>query len=456
MIKKTTLLLTILFTISLSVSAEGQDRDRNFRIILRHVYEHNPSLEAARAELDTVSELYPQALSGWRPSLKIESDIYSTNVESSNFGQTDGATTREVKFSVDQPIFRGGQTFAKTKKANSLIRAGYAVMLQSEQEIFLKAISAIADVVRDRTLISLRTDNEKLMIEELHAVRARIEGGELTKTDEKQAETRLARSVSEKIAAQAHLESSVARFEETIGYLPPDNMVFPDLIFIFPESQKEMISLAEQGNPAIQSARHKSFAADHEIDAVFRELMPQIHAFASYNKQYDPQPGIIDESEVQTIGVRASLLLYQGGNTRSRVREAKKIANKRVIEIAEIKRRIRQQIISNRNKLEAAKSEISSRSIEVEAAELAREGVRTEAQLEERTVLDILDADQELLDAQAALIAAKRDEVVRHYTLAADMGMLLPEKMGIARIDLAASENSYAGDSLFSMNTDAE
>ena len=455
--KRTVLFLALLFVIYQPFPAQAQDTATDFRDILRHVYEHNPHLQAARAELRAVHELYPQALSGWRPSLNLESSLYATDIENSNFGRADGTTTKDVTLSLDQPLFRGGRTFAETKKANSLIRAGYAVMLQAEQGVFFDTIRVIADVVRDRTLLSLRQNNERLMVEELDVVRARLEGGELTKTDEKQAETRLARSISEKTVAQANLESSIARFEETVGYLPPDNLSLPDLIFNFTGTQQEMIELAEQDNPEVQAARHISFAADHEIDAVFRELMPQILAFASYNKQYDPQPGIIDDSQAETIGIRASLPLYQGGHTRSRVREAKSTANQRAIEVEKTMRRIRQQVIRDLNSLRAARTEISSRSTEVEAAEFAQEGVRAEAQLGERTVLDILDADQELLDAKAALISVKRDEVIHHYALATNLGILLPEKMGMTGVAYNPGDHYRAvSNRFFSMNSDVD
>lgn len=157
-------------------------------------------------------------------------------------------------------------------------------------------------------------------------------------------------------------------------------------------------------------------------------------AFASHIKEYDPQPGIVDESETSTIGLRARILLYEGGRTRSRIREAKNRENQRYIETLAAERSVKSEVMRSWSQLQAYKSEISARELAVTAAKFSAEGVREEARLGERTVLDTLDAEQEMLEAEVALARAKRDMIVTSYALAASLGMLLPEHMGMADI----------------------
>lgn len=418
------------------VRAQDKSGEMDFTLerIFRHVYEHSPTLLASRAKLRALHELHPQALSGWRPTVEAQTSIYSTDIDSSNFSGATGATTKSVELSVNQPLYRGGKTTDETKKAQNQIKAGYARLLQDEQDAFLKTAIAYMNVIRDRVLLNLRINNEKLLEQELHAIEERYNSGDLTKTDVQQAKSRLARARAEHVSASGILEDSRASFEAIVGFPPDDTLYMPNSYFIFPASIEEMIAAAENDNPAIISSKNEHAAAENLVDSRFDELLPQISAFASYNKEFDPQPGIIDQSETQTIGIRAKLMLYQGGYIRSLVREAKNTATQRYMEIGETRDAVSQDITSNWKSLESARAEIVARNEEINATQQALEGVREEEHMGERTVLDILDAEQEVLDAQAALTRAQRDQIVSSFALAAALGLLLPEKMGMADI----------------------
>jgi TolC family type I secretion outer membrane protein len=402
---------------------------------LRHVYKNNPELQAARAELRATHEMYPQALAGWRPVLAAETSLYSTNIDNSNFGGADGTTTKDVRLSIDQPLYRGGSTQADSARAKSLIKAGYGDMLQTEEDVFLRAATAYMNVIRDRELLELSRNNELLLGKELDAAKERFKGGDLTKTDINQAETRLAKARAGAVSAMGALENSGAAFQQVMGFSPPAELYFPDVQFVFPPDAESMIHEAENANPVLGSSKNMHEAAEHLVRSTTGELLPQFSAFASYNKQIDPQPGIMDDSEEKMIGIRARLSLYQAGLIHSRVREAKNTAMQRLQEIEKTRRSVRQDIISRWRSLESARGEILMYESQAEAAKMALEGVREEARMGERTVLDILDADQELLEAQASLARARRDEIVYSFALAASLGYLLPEKIGMA--DLA-------------------
>lgn len=409
-----------------SAFAEDAPLPLTLNAALHHVYENNPSLLAARQELEGTRELDPQARAGWRPSLNAEASIYTTDVENSNFNSGDGATTKDLTVNLDQPIFRGGRTFAETAQADSLIQAGEALLRQSEQDMFLKTVNVYTNFLYDSEVLDLRMENEEIMQKELKAAQERRKLGETTVTDVHQAKARHQRAKSETIDARARLEASNAEFVEVTG-LTPANLDEPETVFDFPALPETMMLMAEEQNPELRIALYEQDAAEHHTDATLRELFPQIAAFASYNKQYDPQPGIVDESETKTIGLRATLALYQGGATRSRIREARHTAKRRTYEIDEVRQKIRREIMSNWRACLAAHAEIESRKAEIDAAKQALDGVREEERLGQRTLLDILDAEQDVLNARITLAKARRDETVTRYALAASLGMpLLP------------------------------
>lgn len=392
--------------------------------VLQRVYHSNPTLMAAREELKETRELYKQARAGWLPSVNAEASIFATDVESSNFGVGDGATTKDVTLSLDQPIWRGGRTFAETARANDLIRAGTAYLIQREQEIFLETATLYLNVLRDWEIFDLRQKNHTILIKELQAARNRKELGEITETDVQQAKSRASRAKSEMIAAERDYEISRNEFEEIVGFAPPRRMMVPYLKFNMPETVTEMVDMAVEHNPEVLISQFEQEAAEHNADAQFRVLMPQVSAFASYNRQYDPQPGIVDKSQTETIGLRATLSLYAGGATRSRTREAKHEAKRRGYLIESVKRRITQEVKSNWRAYSAAQSLTENRKREIEAAEQALKGVHIEAEAGQRTVLNILDADQELIEAKSDLAEARRDELLARFTLAKTLGFL--------------------------------
>lgn len=406
-----------------SVRAE-EEKPLSIDSALAYAFQNNPTLLAAHEELKEAEELYPQARSGWLPTVSAEASMYATNVESSNFGSADGATTKDMSLSLNQPIWRGGRTFAEVARAQNLIKAAQATFRQTGQEILLDAITVYLNTIRDQELLQLKKKNEDILLQELKAAWERMDIGDITDTDVQQAKARLSRAKSEYAQARADYEISCAEFEAVIGLSPGPNLLIPYPEFNFAQNADELFLIAEQNNPEILMAIFQHQASEHYVDSTFRELFPQISAFASMNKQYDPQPGIVDKSSTETIGIRATLALFQGGATRSRVREAQRAQKRQEYEIAETKRRIRQEVITNWRSYTSAQIQTESRKNEIEAADFALKGVKIEASEGHRTVLDILDADQELLDAKASLINAKHNETLTQYALASSLGLL--------------------------------
>lgn len=399
---------------------------------LRAAYINNPTLRAARAEMKATAEALPQAQSGWMPQSDMSGTVTSAEIDPGSTSG-DGTTSRNIELSVTQPLYRGGRTVSGIGSAQSLILAQGAVLNATEQGLLLSAATAYMDVVLNKALLNLSENNIEVVRKQLEASRNRFEVGEVTRTDVAQSEARLALAEATRIGAVANLKSSLATYEQVIG-APADDLVQTKVDFRFPETLDDALTLAEKNSPAVVASEYLHQSAEKDIGTVFGELLPELGLSASWDKTWNPQPGNQDDSSTKSLSLVATIPLYEGGYTRSQVRQAKYVANQRYIETIESRRAARQDVISNWENLMAAKAEILSRRSQVKASRIAQEGVRQEAELGTRTILDALDADQEYLDAQVALVSAERDEVVASFALAQSLGILTPETLGFPEV----------------------
>lgn len=407
----------------------------SLREALRRTYESNPDLRAARAGLEATRERLPQAEAGWKPSVSAEAGVSRSRITTDPDVGPDGSTAKQAAISVDQPVFRGGRTVADIRSANNTIRAAQFAVKGREQDVLLAAAAAWLDVRRDGAVFSLRENGRDLVSRQLKASRNRFEVGEVTKTDVSQSEARLARAESEVIAARASLRSSRARFQQIVGVAADSLAGEGDVALPLPATLDEALGMAEKNNPDIQIARYTYRSADDDADSVFGELLPEVRAYGSFGQEWDPAPGLYDSERSAVIGLKASVPLYEAGAVRSRLRQARHLADQRYMEVVGARRSATETIISSWENLQAARAEIAARRSQVEASRLARDGVRQESDVGQRTILDALDADQEFLDAQVALVSAERNEVLARFSLAAALGLLNPRMVGIEAPD---------------------
>ena len=402
--------------------------------VLEQTYNNNPTLLARRAEFMAVKEQLPQAQSGFKPSINGSAGVTYTNLETDgqNFGASDGGnTSKNLGVTLDQPLFKGGSTLANIKAANAVIAAQKALTYSSEQNVMLEAVTAYVDVMLSQASLELTQNNMSLIELELRQSQARFDVGELTRTDVAQAKARLALAESNLTQAKGDLNSNIALYQEITGNAPHiDDMALPIGVLELPESKEEAMRLAELQNLLVILAENNEIAAQYDIDSVFGELLPQLSATGSLGRDYTPS-SFVDEQDSLVLGVKATLPLYQSGATRSRLRQAKQVANQRFLEVHEVKNEVRREAATNYSLWQTAKAEIKSRKAQVDAATIAREGVQFEAEFGERTTLDTLDANQELLNAQLDLIKSQRNEVVTRFSLAKTLGMLTPQNLDL-------------------------
>jgi len=439
MSKKTILISIFLIPVLFGGIAHAQDVPLTLDQTLRYVYNENPTILASRYNLRVTKESYPQAAAGWHPRIDADTSVTSTHIENDPKGGADGAVTKSGSITLEQPLFRGFRTMAEMESAKNRIASDTAKVRDTEQTVFLQTVEGYMNIIRDRQLLELQRQNVVLLTKERESVMARFEAGDITQTDVKQTEARYSSAQADNAVAESKLQESEAAFEKITGIWPSDVFVMPVIGFTFPQTLDDLVTLAAMDNPKLSSSRYAHEAAEEDIDAAKSAFYPQVTAFASHLKEYDPQPGLLDESETSTIGVRARINLYEGGGTMSRIREAQSRANLRFVETIAAEKSVRGDIIGSWRRLQAYEAEIKARELEVAAAQYSAEGVREEARLGDRTVLDTLEADQEVLDAQSALVQARRDRIVTAYRLAAALGMLNPAKLGIEDTAIASA-----------------
>ena len=389
---------------------------------LSAAYESNPALLAERAELRAVDEGVPQALGRWRPTVELVGTL-AANQTRQNVGANDVDTTpRSIAFQVTQNLYEGGGTTARIAAAEAEVRAARARLSDTEQGVLFDVVTAFMDVVQDSAVLDLNTQNERRLVRQLEATQDRFEVGEVTRTDVAQAESRVSRAQADTISAAGDLEVSRAAYQEVVGELPgvltpPD--AFPDI----PTSRDEAITIAQDRNPVVLAAVFDLEAAERNIRVEAADLLPTVDL---QGQASHTQEGVADDSRQSTLNVTATVTvpIYQQGIATSEIRQARQLAAQAKRLIDDARRIAIEDATAAWETYQTALAQIRAFEDEVRATSIALEGVEQEAAVGSRTVLDVLDAEQELLDAQVNLVRAERDEVVALYDLLAAVGGL--------------------------------
>ncbi|WP_282608408.1 TolC family outer membrane protein [Pelagibius sp. Alg239-R121] len=391
---------------------------------LSQAYDSNPTLRAARAELRSVNENVPQELSNWRPNVTAGSSLGKrrSEVDSDGTDSEDSLTPFTANIDVTQPLYRGGRTIAGTERAENEVKAQRESLRSTEQSVLLSAATSYTDVWRDQAVLQLNISNEGVLAQQLEATEDRFEVGEVTRTDVAQAETRHATAVSDRIAAEGNLTSSRAVYQEVIGSFP-GTLPAPPVPGDLPTAQDEIVAQATKNNPDVTSAVYTELAAQKNVRQVTGELYPEVSLVGSLSHQ-DEVSSSDTETDSASLIAQVSIPIYQQGSVSSRVRAAKQISSQRRVQIEEQRRRAEQVAVSAWEALMTAQAQIRSFESAVASAEIALEGVRQENEVGARTILDILDAEQELLNSQVSLVGAQRDEVVAGYQVLSAIGRL--------------------------------
>ena len=394
-------------------------------------YQSNPQILAERANLRATDEDVAQAIAQWRPTVSISADYAKTHSES----KTDGlprALQRTEPWSADitatQTVFAGGRILAQRRQADAFVNAGRARLHSTEQTVFLGAISSYMNVVRDESVLKLNQTNVELLKKQLEAAQARFDVGEITRTDVAQAEARLAAGRASETSAQATLKASRLAYERSVGEAPGTLDSKPAAPAL-PESEAQAREIANVQNPTLVSARAQEDAARYGIDFAVGQMLPTVTVQASYGRsgqERGPAETIGDDSR---IVARATVPLYQGGAEWSAIRQAKELNNRARLNVEDARRATDESVQNAWEAYRAAKSSSEANRQQVRAAEIAFEGVQQEQEVGSRTTLDVLNQQQEFLNARVALVRSERDEVVASYSLLSAVGKLTAQDL---------------------------
>ncbi|MCW2284082.1 outer membrane protein [Rhodoblastus acidophilus] len=404
---------------------------------LARAYRNNPDINQQRAATRAADENVPIAKSGWLPKASVSGQAGHQYTESTGYPgaltQTQKATTNpgQIGATVSQTLFDGNQTANRVSGAESGVLAQREALRSQEISTLQSAATAYMDVLRDTAVLGLRRNNISVLQVQLQQTRDRFQVGEVTRTDVAQAESSLATGRADYAVAQANLERSVATFRQQIGVDPKNLAPAQPVERLLPKTPAAAIAIGLEENPQITSALHQVDAAESAVKTAEGALLPTVGVQGTVSRSVDstgvPNYNINTASVVGVLNVP----LYQGGQEYATIRQYKeKLGQARLL--ADSQRvNVRAGISTTWGQLQSAKAAIIAFQAAVKAAEVALNGVREEAKVGQRTTLDVLNAQQTLLNTRVQLVSAQRDRVVASYAVLAQIGRLSANTLGL-------------------------
>lgn len=390
---------------------------------LTTAYQNNPVLEAERAGVRATDENVSQAKAGWRPTLSADGNFtYRKNTTNQTFTSNGITYPKTAGLSIEQPLFRGFQTVNATKQAKKQVGAARAGLIITEQDILLQTVTAYVDVKRDEEVLILTKNNVSVLQRQLEASEDRFRVGEITRTDVAQSKARLSRAISERIQAEATLTSSRAAFTRVVGSAP-GTLENAEILGTLPASEQAALEITLRESPTLKAAKYQAEAARYNVKRLYGGFMPTVSLTASYNKTWSNFLDT-DRSTTSQIAAQLRIPLYQAGTQSSLVRQARQVENQRRLEAVATERQVQENVRNAWEGYREATARISSTIDQMEANSIALEGVRQEAEVGSRTTLDVLDAEQELLDSRVSNARSQRDQIVAAYQLLRATGQL--------------------------------
>ncbi len=398
---------------------------------LTAAYFYNPRLDAERARLRATDENVTRAESGWRPTVEASADFgrqeTTTKPRSGNNGQTD---PWGYSISVRQPLFDGFRTLNEVSEAEASVKAGRENLRLVEATTLLEAVTAYVDVVAAQAVVRLREDNVRVLSEELDAAKTRRAVREVTRTDVAQAQARLAGALSTADLARADLKTARGNFRRVVGHEPSNLQMPPLTLKQLPNSLEEAWAVAERQNPSVGTALHREEAARYAVDKIRGELLPQVNLEANWGVREDAN-NLFEEQEQASITGRVNIPLYDGGDTRARVRQAKQTHVSRLQEIEQARADAQAAVTAAWSELQGQRAKVRSDQVQLEANRIALEGTREEQKVGQRLLIDVLNAEQEYVESQIQLVSAKREVIITSYRLLAAIGQLTAQDLGL-------------------------
>jgi len=406
------------------------------REALVKAYNTNPTLAAQRANVRSNDENVPIARSQALPAVTLQSAYTENVVKSSNsFVSPDRSGTASATLSV--PLYAGGAVRNSVRAAQTRVEGGQLSLRGTESDLFTTVVGAYMDVIRDEAIVGLNIQNVKVLEVNLQASRDRFQVGDLTRTDVAQSEARLAVARGQLETAQARLISSRESYIRYVG-TAPDALEPPPALPNLPADPDTAVDVALKDNPTLLAAAKASEAAGYDIGVARSNRLPKVSVnvggnYYNYLGSLGSGTGVAigQTGTSSTVGLGLTLPLYQGGRPAAQIRQAQDARLQAIERVTETERGVISQARSAYAVWKSSLEVITSSEVAVNANKLSLEGVRAENSVGNRTILDILNAEQELLNSQVTLVTARRDAYVAGFALLAAMGRAEARSLGL-------------------------
>ena len=390
-------------------------------------YRANPALQARRLEARAADEDVAIAQSGYRPRIEGQASYGVTRHSQRSVSRDDQRTRYSYGLTVEQPLFDGFQTLNAVRSARSGSASSHEDLHAFENEILFQTATAYLDVLRDEGVVLYRRKNLTALRREMVGLSERLERGHATVTDIEQAKLRVANARSDLDAAIARLRGSELRFARLTGHAPND-LRMPKLPNAhLPKTKRAAAREALSNSPIISAARFRHAAAKHAVARTRGELLPRVDLVGSYDRTSVPRGDEL-EDDLSVVG-RLRVPIYQGGAVSARVRKARLTASSLSRKAEDARQRIGEAVGTAWAEYTAAQARVNSDRQAVAAGERALDGVREEQRRGRRSVLDLLDAEKEAVDARIRLLTSRRDLHVGAYALLRTTGQLTLARM---------------------------
>ena len=446
--------------------------------VLARAYVNNPQLNAQRAGTRAVDENVPLANSGYMPKVNgvstfgFQHEDFATSVTgvastaaaagagagaaagavggasgtagtggiggSSFTGGTGGSSVSStdtvpptVGLTVTQTLFDGFRTPNSIRQAESNVFASREQLRNIEQSVLQSAAQSYMDVLRDTAVLDLRNSNIKVLEEQLRQTQDRFKVGEVTRTDVAQAEAGLAGSRADYYTAQSNLQNSIASFRQVVGIQPTRLEPARPIDRYLPVTLAEAINISQVEHPSVQAALHQVDAAALQVKIAEGALYPTVSVQGSVNKAYDFQSLPGSDVFVGSVIGSVNVPIYEGGATYATIRQSKENLSQARLQTDVQRENVRAAVISAWGLLDSSRATVQSDQAQVNASEIALNGVREEARVGQRTTLDVLNAQQTVLNSRVSLVGAQRDRVVASYAVLATVGRLSVTALGL-------------------------
>ena len=396
---------------------------------LSNAYLSNPIINSKRAELRSLDENVSAATSQFFPSIEAIGSYSENTLE---YGELDKIKTNPLtgSFLINQKIFTGGKLINDRLSAINLVAAGRQKLNDSEQSILYQAAQAYFNYLKTEQIVKLQQNNFEVLSERLEATKIQFEVGELTLTDVAQAEARLSQAQSNLADARSLLKAREADYRSIIG-LNPDNLEEWNEQLDIPLNEVEAISIALKNNPQLKYYENIERSSDYNVSSQKSMLSPQLSLRGEYIYAEDQSFLMSEDIDQYQITGQIKIPIFYGGLNWSNIRKAQEINSRDKYLIIDGKRKIRSYVKKSFAEYNASKLRISATEKQTQATEIALEGVKQEFQLGTRTTLDILDAEQEYLDARVSFVTAKNDSNTSLFQLFYYLGTLTPENLNM-------------------------